>query len=132
MSYQFEWFEVGPETEIDIEAGSITPEENGWLSENGVFHIRSYATETGKVSEAELDIEKLAQMAFEFDILKQVASSVEVDILEFFRTSDETTHTTGEISEATERPKSSVSRALTRLSEKQKLTKVQSGVYRFP
>lgn len=131
MSYNFEYFTIGPNTEIEIEEAKITPQEREWLDENGVFKVSGHQTESGNVSKAELDVEKLAQIAFKYDLLKQVASSVEIDILEFFRTSDDRTHTTGEIAEATERPKSSVSRALTRLSEKGKLTKVQAGVYRY-
>lgn len=131
MSHDFVRFQIGEGANIEVEGGEITPEEKDWLQRNGVFKIRGFQTETGVVNTAVLDVEKLSQIAFEFDLLKQVASSVETDILETFRKSEDRTLTTGEISEATGRPKSSVSRALSRLTEKQKVTKVQAGVYRY-
>jgi predicted transcriptional regulator of viral defense system len=82
------------------------------------------------VTRIKLDVEEIARIAFEFDLLKQVASTVEIEILETFRNSEDSTLTTSEIAQATGRPKSSVSRALSRLVEKTKLDKVQAGVYR--
>jgi hypothetical protein len=131
MSQEFDQFKVDEETETQIKNGTFTPEEKRWLNQTGILRIQGYQTNTGKVHKLELDIEKLSQIAFEYDILKEVASSVEIDILEEFRRRDDRTLTTSEIAESTERPKSSISRALTRLTEKDKLTKVQAGVYRY-
>jgi len=132
MSYPFDRFEITDDTDFEVENGSLTIEEQNWLRENGVLKIRGHHTETGTVSTAELDIKKLAQIAFEYDLLREVASSIDVEILDTFRRSDDRTLTTAEITRELDRPKSSVSRALTRLSEKGKLIKVQAGVYRYP
>ena len=131
MDYEFDQFEVDDETEIVSLGGRLTPEEHTWLERTGILRIRSFNTDTGRISKAVFDVEQLSQMAFEYDILKEVASSVEIDILEEFRQSDDKTLTTAELADSTDRPKSSVSRALTRLTEKGKLTKVQAGVYRY-
>lgn len=130
MPYNFDQFEVSEETEIKITEGSLTIEEYEWLRSNGVFQIDGHQTNTGVATTAKLDVEKLSRIAFEYDLLKQAASSVETDILGTFRQSDDRTLTTSEIARRTDRPKSSVSRALGRLTEKKKLSKVQAGVYR--
>lgn len=130
MSYQFNHFEITDQTEIVIEDGALTIDEKDWLTKNGVLQITGFNTEDGEANTVKLDVQKLAQIAYEHDLLKSVASSVETDVLDVFRESDETTLTTAEIAEKAERPKSSVSRALSRLSEKEKLIKVQPGVYR--
>ena len=98
----------------------------------GILRVRSFNTKSGEVSDALLDLSALARIAFEYDLLRSVASRVEIDILEVFRSSSENTLTTSEIAEETGRPKSSISRALSQLVEKNKLTKVQAGVYRYP
>lgn len=122
-------YSFSEETEIEIEEGEITAKEMDWLRSIGV--MRPNVRSGDKVKEATLNINVLAQVAFEYDLLQSVASRVEIDVLRFFRVSEESTHTTSEISESTGRPKSSVSRALSRLVEKDKLTKVQAGVYRY-
>lgn len=122
------------ETEIEIEEGLLTDDEIEWLRSQGILDVKGYHTDSDpqEITKVELNVSKLARFAFEYDVLKNVASTVATDILEYFRQSDETTHTTAEISQGTGRPKSSVSRALKKLTEKGKLTKVQSGVYRHP
>jgi len=124
-------YQITETTDIDIQEGNITAEEKNWLKRNGVLRIHAYTTDTGEVTDAELDVEKLSEIAFEYDILRKVASPVEIDILSLFRDGSNDTLTTDEITEYTGRPKSSVSRALSRLSEKGKITKVQAGVYRY-
>ncbi|MFC6993182.1 helix-turn-helix domain-containing protein [Haladaptatus sp. GCM10025707] len=127
---KFDAYNVTTDTDITAEAGSLTFAEVQWLTQAGVLRIKSHQTATGEVTNAILNVEKLADIAFENDILSKVASSVETDILGAFKQSEETTLTTGEIAGEIDRPKSSVSRALTKLTEKGKLNKVQSGVYR--
>ena len=131
MDTELDQFEIDDETKIVPIDGTVTPHERNWLERTGVLRVRSHNTATGHISQAVLDVEQLSQLAFEYDILKEIASSVEVEILEEFRHSDEKTRTTAELADETDRPKSSVSRALTRLTEKGKLTKVQAGVYRY-
>lgn len=131
MDDNIEQYQISENTNIEVQEGSITAEEKNWLKRNGVLRIEAYKTDTGEVANAVLDIQKLSEMAFEYDILRKVASPVEIDILSTFRDSTNDTLTTEEITEYTDRPKSSVSRALSRLSEKGKITKVQAGVYRY-
>ncbi|WP_115864760.1 helix-turn-helix domain-containing protein [Halorussus litoreus] len=83
-----------------------------------------------RVERVEFDLQAVRELAYEYQLLSQVASRVETQILECFRSSTETTLTTSEIAEQIERPKTSVSRSLGRLVEKEQLSKVQSGVYR--
>lgn len=128
--YEFDLFEITEDTDVEVKPGHLTTEEYEWLQRSGALSIRGYQTATGKVNRIELDVEEIARIAFEFDLLKQVASTVEIEILETFRNSEDSTLTTSEIAHATGRPKSSVSRALSRLVEKAKLDKVQAGVYR--
>lgn len=131
MGRSFDKFEIDSDTELIIEGGKITTEERDWLQETGILRIRGHTTETGDVSRAVLNIEKLSRLAFEYELLKEAASSVEIDILEQFRRRNTQTLTTGELTDSTGRPKSSISRALSRLTEKNKLVKVQPGVYRY-
>lgn len=122
-------YTVSADTEVELSEGSVTDQEMRWLRSAGILGNTTYDKD-GHVNKAQIDFESLAKLAFEYDLLQSVASRVEIDILEYFRRSSENTHTTSEIAEATGRPKSSISRALSNLVEKDKLTKVQSGVYR--
>lgn len=124
-------YNITDETDLKIKNGSFTEEERDWLESVGVFTIRSHHTTRGEIGEAYIDFDVLAKIAFEYDLLRNVASRVEIDILEVFRLSKENTLTTSELAAQTDRPKSSVSRALSQLVEKNKLTKVQAGVYRY-
>lgn len=121
---------ISDHTKLDFVSGSFTDQEKQWLESAGILSVRSYNS-SGKINEVEINFEVLAKIAFEYDLLRSVASRVEIDILEVFRRSDENTLTTSEIAEETGRPKSSISRALSQLVEKDKLTKVQAGVYRY-
>jgi len=82
------------------------------------------------IDQAKIDLRKLKQLLYQYQLLDSVASKVETEILDYFRESEGKTHTTGELAEATGRPKSSVSRSLGKLVEKDQLDKVQDGVYR--
>ncbi|WP_136591620.1 helix-turn-helix domain-containing protein [Salinigranum halophilum] len=128
--HEFDLFEITEDTDVEIKPGYLTTEEHEWLRRSNALSINGFHTETGEVTRIKLDVEEIARIAFEFDLLKQVASTVEIEILETFRNSEDSTLTTSEIAQATGRPKSSVSRALSRLVEKTKLDKVQAGVYR--
>lgn len=130
MERDIDEYEIDSSTNVEIERGTLTVQEAQWLKANGVLRITGYKNETGKATNVVLDVEKLSRIAFEFDLLQQVASSVQTEILEAFRRSTDNTLTTSEIAQLTDRPKSSVSRALGQLTEKGKLQKVQSGVYR--
>lgn len=125
-------YKITKKTEFLIDEGRITKEEEQWLAENDVLRITGYNVEDGEVSEVEINPGKLSQIAYEYSLLKQVASSVETDILDAFRQSESNILTTAQIAEATDRPKSSVSRALSRLVDDNKITKVQTGVYEYP
>jgi Fic family protein len=125
-----EEYTIADDTEVNAVKASLTPQEVQWLESADILKITSYQHNTGEITAARIDLEPLARIAFEYDLLQSVASRVEIDILKYFRQSSESTHTTSEIAEATGRPKSSISRALSNLVEKNKLTKVQAGVYR--
>ena len=128
---QPEEYVISENTELKFSSGSFTAQEKQWLESVGILSVRSFSS-SGSVNELHIDFEVLARIAFEYNLLQSVASRVEIDILEVFRRSSENTLTTSEIAEETERPKSSISRALSQLVEKGKLTKVQAGVYRYP
>lgn len=122
---------ISDNTKVEFSNASFTDQEKQSLESTGILRIDRRSS-SGDINEAYIDFEALARMAFEYDLLRSVASRVEIEILEVFRLSDENTLTTSEIAEKTERPKSSISRALSQLVEKNKLTKVQAGVYRYP
>lgn len=132
MPSEFTHYKITEDTEITVGEGKITEEESQWLEKNGVLRISGHHVETGEVSKAKFDISKLSQIAYEYDLLNQVASSVETDILDVFRRSESNILTTAQIAEETDRPKSSISRALSRLVDKSKITKIQAGVYENP
>ena len=118
-------------TEIEFSEVALTEQEYEWLRKICIHISTNKRDGEYYVDEVILDTEKLAQMAFEYDILLDLASSVEVEIIRLFRQTERNTLTTAEISENINRSKSSVSRALTRLVEKDQLEKVQRGVYRI-
>jgi predicted transcriptional regulator len=118
-----------PETTVEIDEATLTKEELRWLSDAGLVHRRQ--SSDGEVKHIQLDIKKLAQIAFEYENLITVASSVETDVMAVFRKRSDNVLTTSQIAEYSGRPKSSVSRALGRLVDKGKISKVQSGVYRY-
>ena len=122
-------YQLDEETTINFENVQLTDEEYRQLKEVTGGH-RASGSDPAHIDQITLDTEKLAQMAFEYELLKQVASTVEIEVLRFFRESEQSTLTTGEISTELSRSKSSVSRALTRLVEKAQLEQVQQGVYR--
>lgn len=118
-----------PETTVQIDEATLTKEELRWLSDAGLVSRRQ--SSGGEVKHIQLDIKKLAQIAFEYENLITVASSVETDVMSVFRKRGDNVLTTSQIAEYSGRPKSSVSRALGRLVDKGKISKVQSGVYRY-
>lgn len=120
---------INSDTNVIPKEYRILDEEREWLREAGV--ISGMKRTSDRYDEIEIDFQKLSQIAFEYEILDAVASNVDIEILRFFLRSDETTHTTHEICRAIDRPKSSVSRSLGKLSRGGQLEKVQKGVYRF-
>lgn len=131
MSDSFDSYTITDETNIEIEGGEITNEEHDLLKAHGAVYVSGYKTKTGEVNDLQINASKLAQLAFECDLLDTVASTIEVEIMREFRQSEYRKLTTQEITAAVERPKPSVSRALKRLTEKDKIAKVQDGVYRY-
>lgn len=122
-------YEFNEETTVQVSEGTLTEDELNWLGEAGLVKRRRSTGD--EVTYIELDIKKLAQIAFEYENLITVASSVETDVMAVFRKRGENVLTTSQIAEYSDRPKSSVSRALGRLVDKGKITRVQSGVYRY-
>jgi hypothetical protein len=122
-------FKITQQTDLELVEGDFTPTEKQWLEKTGILKIDSYHTNTREATSVSLDVPKLAQLAFEYQILKDIASSVETDIMEAFRRTSDNVLTTAQLADATDRPKSSISRALSRLVEKNKLHRVQAGVY---
>lgn len=122
--YQFD-----SETEVHLHDAELTEQEYDWLS-TITERRKASGSDPAHIDSISIQTEKLAQIAFEYDLLQQVASTVEIEVLRYFRGSEESTLTTGEVSDALDRSKSSVSRALNRLAEKDQLEQVQQGVYR--
>jgi conjugal transfer/entry exclusion protein len=130
----------GPEFRIDgdtrMQFTSVTFTENQIksLQELGVIETNDElgfsAPNVKTIDQAKIDLRKLKQLLYEYQLLDSVASKVETEILEYFRESEGKTHTTGELAEEIDRPKSSVSRSLGKLVEKDQLDKIQDGVYR--
>lgn len=130
-----EYYRISPSTKIEVEDYALTKDEWNWLTRKvaggtGTSFKDADANNMHEVTKLPIDIEKLAEIAFEYDILEDVANTVEIEVIRHFRNSTETTMTTGEISDEIGRAKSSVSRALGRLVEKGQLERVQKGVYR--
>jgi len=121
--------EIGEDTDLDCREGEVTQDQLNWLEDSGIAPVVRQ-TGNGKVKRIKLDIQKLSQLAFEYELLKRTASSVEVDVLGEFRKATDNVLTTQQLTDRTGRPKSSVSRALSRLVKKDELDKVQDGVYR--
>lgn len=119
-------------TEVRFEGTKLSEEEWEWLQNvtSGAAVSGQQDSEERHVDRVTLKTEELAQMAFEYDILRDVANTVEIEVIRYFRESEETTHTTSEISDELDRAKSSISRALGRLTEKGQIERVQQGVYR--
>lgn len=83
------------------------------------------------IKSIEIDPAELAFVLYEYDILKKTASAVETDVLRVFRESNEKVLTTAQVTDRTERTKSSVSRALGELTEEGFLNRIQNGVYQY-
>jgi predicted transcriptional regulator len=123
-------YKITEQTDIEILEGELTDPERRWLESSRILEIKSHHTNTKEVTQANLNVDRLAQLAFEYEILKDIASSVETDIMDVFRRTSDNMLTTSQLADATGRPKSSISRALSRLVEKGKLHRVQAGVYK--
>lgn len=120
-------YEIGADTAIRIGEGSITERELKQLSQLNV--IVSYMANNYELTNIEFDIQRLRDIGFEYSILKDVASSVEVEVMRVFRRTNTERLTTGEISETIDKPPSSVSRALSRLVDKGQIERIRRGVY---
>lgn len=125
-------YRLDDETDIQFQDVELTRGELEWLQGTLLTgtSTRSEGEDVAVVERTTLDTQILAEMAFEYEILKGVANTVEIEVIRHFRQSGERTMTTGEISDALDRSKSSVSRALGRLVDKGQLDRVQKGVYR--
>lgn len=123
-------YRVDEDTTVKFEKEDFTEEEWDWLN-NISTGARIGGGNPRHVDEIILNVEKLSRIAFEYDILEDVANTVEIEVVRHFRESPETTMTTGEISDTLSRSKSSVSRALGSLVERGQLERVQQGVYRM-
>lgn len=121
--------EIGKETNLECHEGEVTEDQLDWLEDTEIATLIRRTGE-GEVHRMKIDIRKLSQLAFEYELLKRTASSVEVDVLGEFRKATDNVLTTQQLTDRTGRPKSSVSRALSRLIKKDELDKVQDGVYR--
>lgn len=129
-----EKFRIGGNTTMQFTSVDFTEEELKTLQQFGIIEtgdeLGFQSPNVRMIDQAKIDLDKLKQLLYQYKLLNNVASKVETDILDHFRESEERTHTTGELAEATGRPKSSVSRSLGKLVEKGQLDKIQDGVYR--
>jgi len=120
-------FEIVDDTQVMIGEGSITEEELKQLQNLNI--VVSYKTNNYQLTQIEFNTRQLRDIGFEYNILKDVASSIEVEVMRVFRRTDTERLTTGEISDSIDKPPSSVSRALARLVDKGQIEKIQRGVY---
>ncbi|MBX0323864.1 helix-turn-helix domain-containing protein [Halomicroarcula sp. F13] len=127
-------FQIDGSTRMQFTSVTLTEGQLKNLQEFGIIEINDdpgfSAPNVRTIDQAKIDLRKLKQLLYQYQLLNSVASKVETEILEYFRESEGRTHTTGELAEAINRPKSSVSRSLGKLVEKDHLDKVQDGVYR--
>ncbi|KZX46713.1 helix-turn-helix domain-containing protein [Haloarcula sp. K1] len=127
-------FRIDGDTRMQFTSVTLTESQIKDLEHFGILEMNDdlgySAPNVRTIDQAKIDLRKLKQLLYQYQLLSSVASRVETEILEFFRESEGRTHTTAELAEAIDRPKSSVSRSLGRLVEKDQLDKVQDGVYR--
>jgi Fic family protein len=93
--------------------------------------VADYTVSNYQLEELVLDSEELAKMAYEYSILEGLASNVEVEVMKYFRNTQNKRVTSKEVREHLNRPASTVSRALSSLVEKGQITRVQKGVYEY-
>jgi predicted transcriptional regulator len=127
----FDGYKITEQTDVVVEEREISPEEVDDMNNTKVARIRRHNNNTGEIGEIRIDLSELVKVAYEHQILSEVASTVEVEVLRYLRESGREQLTTKQITEAVDRPKSSVSRTLTSLTEKGRITRVQNGVYRY-
>jgi|SRR6056297_1551368 len=127
-------FRISGDTKMQFTSVNFTESQLKSLQQFGIIETNDdlgfSAPNVRMIDQAKIDLRKLKQLLYQYQLLDSVASKVETEILDYFRESEGKTHTTGELAEATGRPKSSVSRSLGKLVEKDQLDKVQDGVYR--
>lgn len=125
---------IDNETRFKFRSINLSPADMDRFEEWGIIENKSMRNTSGKkgqrIERVQLNLQAVRELAYEYDLLQKVASRVETQILECFRSSEETTLTTAELADQIDRPKSSISRSLGNLVEKDQLTKVQNGVYR--
>lgn len=131
MAKPFDTYKITEQTQLKFVEREITLKEYQWLQGSHVLDIEQHANNTGEVIQMEIDFSELADLAFEHSLLKGIASNIELEILKEFEAHNDNRLTTQELAQFTNRPKASVSRALSRLVEKNKLVKVQDGLYRY-
>ncbi|MFA9503080.1 helix-turn-helix domain-containing protein [Natrinema sp. H-ect1] len=127
-------YRIDNETTLQFRSVNLTPEDIDRLERWGIIEDTQLRSGSGikgqRIDGVQMDFQAVRELAYEYDLLQKVASRVETQILDCFRSSKETTLTTAEIADQIDRPKSSISRSLGQLVEKGQLTKVQNGVYR--
>jgi len=127
-------FRIDADTQVQFTSVTLT---EGQLEDLQQYELIETTDDLGfsapnvrTIEQARIDLRELKQLVYQYQLLDSVASKVETEILDYYRESEGRTHTTGELAEAIDRPKSSVSRSLGKLVEKGLLEKVQDGVYR--
>lgn len=127
-------YRIDNETTLQFRSVNLTPEDIDRLERWGIIEDTQLRSGSGikgqRIDGVQMNFQAVRELAYEYDLLQKVASRVETQILDCFRSSEETTLTTAEIADQIDRPKSSISRSLGQLVEKGQLTKVQNGVYR--
>ena len=125
---------IDNETRFQFRSINLSQADMERFEELGIIENKSARNTSGKkgqrIVRVQLNLHAVRELAYEYNLLQKVASRIETDILECFRSSEETTLTTAELANQIDRPKSSISRSLGNLVEKEQLTKVQNGVYR--
>lgn len=125
---------IDNETRFQFRSINLSPADIERFEEWGIVEDKSLRNAGGKkgqrIERVRLNLHAVRELAYEYDLLQKVASRIETQILECFRSSEETTLTTAELADQIDRPKSSISRSLGKLVEKDQLKKVQNGVYR--
>lgn len=127
MSDETHAYEISSDLSVHASADKITKHELDMLEKSGI--VVSSSTNNYQLTDLEIDLQTLQEIAFEYSILKRVASTVEIEIMKYIRMTTNDRITTREVADAVDRPPSTVSRTLGKLVDKGQIKKVQDGLY---
>lgn len=124
-------FQLNDDVEVELTSANeiITRHELENLQSHDI--VVKYETSNYQLEQLVIDSKELAKVAYEYSILKELSSNVEVEVMRYFRNTRNKRVTSKEVREYLDRPASTVSRALSALVEKGQIKRVQQGVYEY-